>query len=69
MRALQKPNHEPCTYKGRKSVSVGSVCVLGEPWLELLAKQRLLLLLLLLLRDRNFSVRPETFLGAGVLCS
>ena len=34
---------------GRKSVSVGSVCVLGEPWLELLAKRFLLLLLLLLL--------------------
>ena len=26
-------------HKGRKSVSVGSVCVLGEPWLELLAKR------------------------------
>jgi len=28
-------------------VSVGSVCVLGEPWLELLAERFLLLLLLL----------------------
>ena len=35
-RALKNPNHEPCTCKGRKNVSVGSVCVLGEPWLELL---------------------------------
>ena len=33
----KKPNHGPCTCKGRKSVSVGSVCVLGGPWLELLA--------------------------------
>ena len=41
-----KNNHEPCTCKGRKSVSVGSVCVLGEPWLELLANRFLLLLLL-----------------------
>ena len=48
MRALQKNNHEPCNCKKRKSVSVGSVCVLSELWLELLAKQRLLLLLLLL---------------------
>ena len=47
-------------------MSVGSVCVLGEPWLELLAKR--FLLLLLLLRQRNFSVRTETFLGAGVFC-
>ena len=30
-------------------MSVGSVCVLGEPWLELLADRFLLLLLLLLL--------------------
>ena len=36
MRSLQKTNHEPCTCKGRKSVSVGSVCVSYEPWLELL---------------------------------
>ena len=47
MRALQKTQpwtmHAPVS-KGRKSVTVGSVCVLGEPWLELLAKQRLLLL-------------------------
>ena len=64
MRALQKNNHEAYTCKGRKSVSVGSVCVLGKPWLELLADRflLLLLLLLLLLRQRTFSVRPETFL-------
>ena len=37
----------PCTYKERKSVSVVSVCVLGEPWLELLADRLLLLLLLM----------------------
>ena len=51
-------------------MSVGSVCVLGEPWLELLADRflLLLLLLLLLLRQRNFSVRPETFLGADTFC-
>ena len=38
-------------------MSVGSVCVLGEPWLELLADRflLLLLLLLLLLRQSNFS--------------
>ena len=47
-------------------MSVGSVCVLDEPWLELLAYR--VLLLLLLLRQRNFSVRPETFLGAGIFC-
>ena len=47
MRALQKLNHEPCTCKGRKSVSGGSVCVLGEPWLELLADRVQLLLLLM----------------------
>ena len=66
MRALQKTttNHAPVS-KGRKSVSVGSVCVLGEPWLELLADR---VLLLLLLRQRNFSVPPETFLGAGIFC-
>ena len=66
MRALQKPNHEPCTCKGRKSVSVGSVCVLGEPWLELLADR--FLLLLLLLRKQKDSVPPETFLGADTFC-
>ena len=49
----------PCTCKERKSVSVGSVCVLDEPWLELLADR------FLLLRQRNFSVRPETFLHRG----
>ena len=43
-------------------MSVGSVCVLGEPWLELLADR------FLLLRQPNFSVRPETFLGAGIFC-
>ena len=52
MRALQKA--QPCdhtyTCKGRKSVSVGSVCVSGEPWLELLANCFLLLLLLTLHR-------------------
>ena len=37
--STRNPNHEPCTCKGRKSVSVGSVCVLGEPWLELLSSQ------------------------------
>jgi len=48
-------------------VNVGSVCVLDEPWLELLADRflLLLLLLLLLLRQQNFSVRPETFLSRG----
>ena len=50
-------------------MGVGSVCVLGEHWLELLADRfLLLLLLLLLLRQRNFSVRTETFLGAGIFC-
>ena len=47
-------------------VSVGSVFVLGEPWLELLANRVLLLLLLLLLRQRNFSARPETILEGRV---
>ena len=42
-------NHAPVS-RGRKSVSVGSVCVLGKPWLELLANRFLLLLLLLLSR-------------------
>ena len=46
------------------SVGVGSVCLLGEPWLELLADRALLLL-----RQRNFSVRPETFLGADTFVS
>ena len=55
----KKTNHEPCTCKERKSVSVGSVCVLGEPWLELLADH---------VRQRNFFVWPETFLGAGIFC-
>ena len=58
-------NHAPV--RGEKvCVSVGSVYVLGEPWLELLADR--VLLLLMLLRQRNFSVRPETFLGAGKIC-
>ena len=48
MRALQKT--QP-VIKGRKSVSVGSVCVLDEPWLELLADR------LLLLRQRNFAFK------------
>ena len=43
----KNPNHEPCTCKGRKSVSDGTVCVLGEPWFELLANRFRLLLLLL----------------------
>ena len=49
----------PCTCKERKSMSVGSICVLGEPLLELLANPfilLLLLLLLLLLSQSNFSV-------------
>ena len=33
----------------RKSVSVGSVCVLGKPWLELLADCVLLLLLVVVM--------------------
>ena len=50
-------------------MSVGSVCVLGELWVDLLAERfLLLLLLLLLLRQRNVSVRPETLLGAGIFC-
>ena len=49
----KKPNHEACTCKGRKSVSVGGVCALGVPWLELLANRFLLLLLLLLLLSRK----------------
>ena len=50
-------NHAPVRGE-RECVSVGSVCVLGGPWLELLAERflLLLLLLLLLLRQRNFSV-------------
>ena len=43
-------------------MSVGSVCVLGEPWLELLADR------FLLLRQPNFSVRAETFPGAVMFC-
>ena len=43
--------------KGRKSVSVGSVCVLGEAWLELLADR-------LLLRDWNFAFK--IFWGAFI---
>ena len=43
----KKTNHEACTCRGRKSLSVGSVCVFGEPWLELPADRFLLLLLLL----------------------
>ena len=42
-------------------MSVGSGCVLGEPWLELLAKHRLLLL-----RDSNLSgARFDCFLNKG----
>ena len=41
-------------------MSVGSVCVLGEPWLDLLADH--------VLRQRNFYVRPETFLGVDMFC-
>ena len=52
MRALQNPNHEPCTCKGRQSVSVGSVRVMDEPWLELLAD-----CVQLLLRQRNFAFK------------
>ena len=48
-------NHAPM---GRKSVSVGSVCVLGEPWLEFLADRVQLLLLLLLLMPK---LDNETF--------
>ena len=33
----------PCTCKEKKSVSVGRVCVLSKPWLELLADRFLLL--------------------------
>ena len=62
MRALQKPNHEPCTCKGRKSVSVGSVCVLGEPWLELLADRFLFPAAAALLLMTKLFVH-ETFLG------
>ena len=48
-------------HKGRKSVSVESVCVLGELWLELLADR---VLLLLLLRQRDFSMK--LFWGGSV---
>ena len=41
-------NHAPVRGE-RECVSVGSVCVLGEPWLELPADRFLLLLLILLL--------------------
>ena len=47
-------------------MSVGSVCVLGEHWLELLA-DRFLLLLLLLLMPKLFV--HETFLGRVSLVS
>ena len=52
-------------YKGRMIVSVGSVCVLDEPWLELLADRflLLLLLLLLLLSRKNSGVRLFCFLN------
>ena len=64
MRALQKTRNGQqtlCICQERKSVSVGCVCVLGEPWLELLADR-------FLLRQRNFSVRPESFLEAIMFC-
>ena len=58
-------NHAPVPYsKGRKSVSVGSVCVLGEHWLELLAERFLLLLLLLLLMPKLFVNKTKLFRGA-----
>ena len=50
-------------------MSVGSVCVLGEPWLELLADRvqlLLLLLLLLLLRPKLF-VNKTNFLGVRLV--
>ena len=43
--AMDSNHHAPVR---RECVSVGSVCVLGEPWLELLANHFLLLQLLLL---------------------
>ena len=46
-RALPKTRNgqqTPCTCKESKRVSVGSVCVLGEPWLELQAERMLLLM-------------------------
>ena len=47
-------------------MSDGSVYMLDEPWLELLADQLLLLLLLLLLlRDQNFAFK--LFWGVFVL--
>ena len=68
MRALQKTNHEQCTCEGRKTVSigVGSVCVLGETWLELLA-DRFLLLRCYCCVNETFPfglVRPRKFSGA-----
>ena len=50
----------------RESVSIGSVCVLDETWLELLA-DRFLLLLLLLPMPKLFV--HETFLGRICLVS
>ena len=53
--------------KGRKSVSVGSVCVLGEPWLELLADRVQLLLLLLLLLMAKLFVNKTKLFGGGIV--
>ena len=55
-------NHAPIS-KGRKSVSVGSVCVLDDPWLELLADRFLLLLLM----PKLFVNETKLFWGAFVL--
>ena len=54
-------NHAPV---GEKECGCGSVCVLGEHWLELLADR--FLLLLLLLRPKLFVNKTKDFWGAVV---
>ena len=62
--SAKKNNHKPCTCKGRKSVSVGSVWVLGEPWLELLAD---CFLLPLLLTTKLFRLAWNSSRGGNIL--
>ena len=60
MRALQKNNYEPCTCKGRKSVSVGSVCKYVRRVLVRVTSQ--------LFPTATAATPPETFLRARLFC-
>ena len=57
---MNSKHHAPVSE--RKSVSVGSVCVLSEPWLELLADRVLLLLLMMTMMPKLDTCVNETFL-------